>query len=96
MVTPEDIKHLGDLSRVEVTDEEAKSIAEKIDSILLYVGQIKNAVSEGGLGDQSELPLLHNVMRDDVVTHEPRQYTEAVLSNAPARQGDYVKVKKIL
>jgi Asp-tRNA(Asn)/Glu-tRNA(Gln) amidotransferase C subunit len=39
---------------------------------------------------------VHNVYREDVVRHEPDQYTEALLAEAPDRQGRYLKVKKIL
>ena len=94
MITTEDIKHLADLSRIEVSSAEAEKLTGEIDSILGYVGQIKNA-TEGG-EEKTTVPLLHNVMREDMVTHEPKEYTEAILANAPARDGDYLKVKKIL
>jgi Asp-tRNA(Asn)/Glu-tRNA(Gln) amidotransferase C subunit len=48
-------------------------------------------------GDMSrETPLLRNVMREDEPTNHSGEYTEAILQNAPAREGDWLKVKKIL
>ena len=37
-----------------------------------------------------------NVMREDKDPHEAGLYTEKILEQAPAREGDYIKVKKIL
>ncbi len=91
-ITTEDIKHLADLARMEISESEISALAGEMDSILGYVGQIKDVVGE----TQSIVPPLHNVMRDDVVTNAPRQYTEAILQNAPAREKNYLKVKKII
>ncbi len=92
MVTKQDIKNLANLARIEITEAEAESLTPEMDSILAYVGQIKDSV-----GDTNKLvPKHHNIMRDDVVTNTARQYTEKILENAPKRDGDYVQVKKIL
>ena len=67
-------------------------MSKDIESILDYVSQVKNISADVA----RDIPVVHNVMRDDVVTHESGEYTEALLSLAPAREGNYVKVKKIL
>ena len=92
MITIKDIYHLADLARIKLEEDEAEHITTEIDSILGYVGQIQNS----GGDMRPDVPTLHNVMRDDVVTNEKGQYTEALLHNAPLREGDYLKVKKIL
>jgi len=64
----------------------------EIDSILGYVGQIMNTT-----GDMSrETPLLRNVMREDEPQNKSGEYTETILANAPSREGNWLKVKKIL
>lgn len=91
-ITKEDIKKLADLARIEISDQEVDKLTPEIDSILDYVGQIKNAV-----GDVEKLvPKLRNVMREDNPTNKTGEYTEDILNNAPAREGKYIKVKKIL
>ncbi|HBD24564.1 MAG: hypothetical protein A2566_03555 [Candidatus Zambryskibacteria bacterium RIFOXYD1_FULL_40_13] len=91
-LTKKDIQNLGSLARIGISEEEAEKLTPEIDSILGYVGQIKDAV-----GDVEKRVSAHrNVMREDIPTNEPRQYTEDVMSNAPSREGDYLKVKKIL
>ena len=92
MITVEDIKHLAKLSRMEISDDELEHLAKEVDSILGYVGQITN--STGNM--KMEVPVLRNVMREDVPENDPKEYTEKLLSNAPERRGDYLKVKKIL
>ncbi len=92
MITPEEVKHLAKLSRIAISEDEVTKITAEIDSILNYVGQITSVV-----GDVSgSVPVLRNVMREDVITHAEGEYTEEILLNAPAREGQYLQVKKIL
>jgi aspartyl-tRNA(Asn)/glutamyl-tRNA(Gln) amidotransferase subunit C len=92
MITLEEIKKLATLARIELSPEEAEKMTKEIDSILEYVGQVQKI----GKGEEGETPLLRNVMREDIVTHTPGEYTEKLLSNAPFRKGMLLKVKKIL
>ncbi len=92
MITKEDIKHLADLSRVGISEAEMEKLTAEVDSILDYVGQIMDTT-----GDMSrEKPFLRNVMRDDEQENQPKQYTENILQNTPAKEKGWVKVKKIL
>jgi aspartyl-tRNA(Asn)/glutamyl-tRNA(Gln) amidotransferase subunit C len=92
MISKEDIKKLANLARIEISETEAEKLTPEIDSILGYVGQIKDAV-----GDiKKEVPRLHNIMRDDIVTNTENQYTEKLLNNVPSKESGFVKVKKIL
>ncbi|MFZ2621087.1 MAG: Asp-tRNA(Asn)/Glu-tRNA(Gln) amidotransferase subunit GatC [Minisyncoccia bacterium] len=92
MITKEDIKNLANLARIEVSPEEVVRMTSEIDSILGYVSQIKDST-----GDVEKItPKLHNVMRDDEVTNKEGEYTGRLLQNASSREGNYLKVKKIL
>lgn len=94
MITVKDIEKLATLSRLTLTEEEKQGFQKEIGSILEYVGQLeKVSVSSDAtpkIGDT------YNVLREDVAKNTPGSYTEDLLSMAPAREGDYVKVKKIL
>ncbi len=90
----EEIKHLGTLSRLALTESEIDTFSQEIDSILEYVGTVSAMVGEGGL--EKVVGARHSVMRTDEVTVMPGSFTETLLSAAPAREGAYVKVKKIL
>jgi len=90
----EDIRHLASLSRIAVTDDEVVAFQAEIGSILDYVSKIQGMVSTV---KESKVPgAVFNKMRADVVTNEPGTYTDAILQEMPAREGDFLKVKKIL
>ncbi len=93
-MTKEEILHLGTLSRIKLTDEEAEKLHTEIDSILEYVGQINNIVAKGNL--TKKVGPVFNVFREDEVTNEPGEYTQDLVEAFPKRDGDYLKVKKIL
>ncbi|TSC70373.1 MAG: aspartyl-tRNA(Asn)/glutamyl-tRNA (Gln) amidotransferase subunit C [Parcubacteria group bacterium Gr01-1014_46] len=92
MVNKEEIINLANLARINITPAEAESLSSELDSILDYVGQIKNSQ----VGSVESLPVLRNVMREDIPVNKDREYTEDILNNAPSRDGNYLKVKKIL
>lgn len=93
MITREEIQKLAELSLIDVSEEELDTLAVEIDPILGYVSEVTTLAGDEGV---REKPPLYNVMRDDTITNTPRQYTEAILAEAPDRDGDYVRVKKIL
>jgi aspartyl-tRNA(Asn)/glutamyl-tRNA(Gln) amidotransferase subunit C len=90
----EDIEHLAKLSRIAVTETEATALAEDITSILGYVSEIE-AIT-GNTQGEKKIGELFNVMREDENPHEAGLYTEDLLNLAPERDGQYVKVKKII
>jgi len=92
MITKEEIRNLAGLARIEILEGETEKLTKDVDAILDYVGQITSAT--GNL--EKVVPKLRNVMRDDVVTNEEGKYTEKLLSDAPNREDQYLKVKKIL
>lgn len=92
MVNIEEIKNLANLARIEISEEEAKTLTSELDSILGYVGQIKDASAD----EELSVPVLRNVMREDEPLNRDNEYTEDILNNAPNREGRYLGVKKIL
>jgi len=93
-MTKEEILHLGTLSRIKMSDEEASAFLSEIGSILDYVSAVDSLV-EGG--DLKKVPgPTHNVFRQDVITNEPGKYTKAIVDAFPQKRGDYLEVKKIL
>ncbi len=93
MISREDVQKLAQLSRIELTPEEELTFMSEIDSILGYVGQISEI---GELGEENVIPAVRNVFRSDEHVHESGLYTKDILAQAPSREGDYLKVKKIL
>jgi aspartyl/glutamyl-tRNA(Asn/Gln) amidotransferase C subunit len=97
MITIEDIQKLAELSRIKIAPEEQESLRSEIESILGYIDQIKKAAKTSDVsGSAAKDGALRNVMREDAEPHMPSEFTEKILSAAPAREGNYLKVKKIL
>ncbi len=92
MIDVTQVKKLAELSRIAISDSEAESLSKEMASILGYIDQIKTASADIASPEYS----LVNVMRDDTYINETGSNTETVLNAAPAREGQYVKVKKIL
>ena len=88
-----DIEHLAGLARISISADEQKKLRDDLEGILAYVSHIKEATAELGEPTAGEL---RNVLRDDTDAHEPKAFTEDILSVAPARRGDRILVKKIL
>lgn len=88
-----DVKKLAELSRIHLGEEETEEIQASLDSILGYVEQVKQ-VSGDVTTEAGFLPV--NVLREDVNPNETGLNREKILNSAPEREGNYVKVKKIL
>ncbi len=93
MISRDEIKKLANLARIKITPEEEEALSKDMGNILDYVNQIQNVSATEQMGEKQEV---RNVMRDDSVPHESGIHTEVILAEAPTREGDYVKVKKIL
>jgi len=94
MIKLEEIEKLASLSRIAMTAEEKESIRKDIDGILDYIAQIKEVPVKTSLTNGEGL--IKNVMREDENPNTTGECTDALLSEAPAKKGNYVKVKKIL
>jgi aspartyl-tRNA(Asn)/glutamyl-tRNA(Gln) amidotransferase subunit C len=91
----EEIKHLGTLARIELTDTEVDNFTKEISAILDYVSTIQEIVDDTG-EVAPEFGPRYNVFRKDVVSNEPDSYTKDILANMPKQKDRYLVVKKIL
>lgn len=91
-MTGDDIAKLALLARVDLTEKEQKELLPEMEGILRYVGEIASL----RVAETTEEMTLRNVLREDGEPHEGALYTEALLQEAPSREGNYVKVKQIL
>ena len=91
-LTIDEIKNLARLARIDVADDELAGLAHEFDAILGYIDQIR----EVSVDAIERAPELMYGVREDVVTNDSGAQTDAILANAPAREGNFVKVKKVL
>lgn len=101
MIEIKDIEKLANLARINIAEEEKEKVRKDINSILEYVSQVSEAETLAASADVAtsktdHAAMVQNVLREDVNPHESGMYTEKLLAEAPEREGNYVKVKKIL
>ena len=94
MISRDDVAKLADLSHMAVADTELEKLAGEMDSILGYISEIDKLTAEEPQEREKATP--HNVMRSDTVTNEPGSYSERLLNEMPERDGDHLRVRKIL
>jgi aspartyl-tRNA(Asn)/glutamyl-tRNA(Gln) amidotransferase subunit C len=89
----EEVRHIALLARLELSAQEEASFTEQLGHILQYFEKL------AALDTQAAEPTAHVVQieaayRDDVVSNAPGP--EELRANAPARDGDFFKVPKII
>ncbi len=87
-----DIERLAKLSRISLTEDEKSGFLNDFKSILGYVEQIKEVVTDEKPREFGEL---RNVMREDKVYDEKLAEPSEILDDAPKRSGDYIKVEQM-
>ena len=94
----EKIQNLAKLARIELKDEEAGELTREFGSILDYVGEVKRVATRTGATGKTDKNDFHlrNILRKDEEPHETGLYTKELLEQAPAKNNNYIKVKKIL
>ncbi len=92
-VSDADVKKIAKLARLRLSDAEVALYGGQLTKILDSMAELAKADTEGVPPTTSVLGAV-NVMRDDVPS--PFADTEALLANAPGRDGPYFKVKKVI
>jgi aspartyl-tRNA(Asn)/glutamyl-tRNA(Gln) amidotransferase subunit C len=88
-----DVEHVAHLARLGLTDEELTRLEGQLNHILDQY-EILEELPTDDIPPTAQTIELENILRDDVV--RPSLPVDAVLANAPARQGDFIVVPAIL
>lgn len=92
-ITKEDIIHVANLARLEVSDADIETFVDQLGKILEYVNTL-NQVDTQGVPPTSHAISLTNAFREDVASgHLDR---EEALSNAPEKEDGSFLVPKIV
>ncbi|QWC84846.1 Asp-tRNA(Asn)/Glu-tRNA(Gln) amidotransferase subunit GatC [Nocardioidaceae bacterium] len=93
-ITRDEVAHLAELARIDLTDSELDHLAPQLSLILESVAQISEAVADDSIPPTSHALPLTNVFRDDVVT--PGLSAEEALAAAPESEQQRFAVPRIL
>ena len=84
---------MATLARLDLAPDEQERLTGELDRILEYMDKL-NELDTDGVEPLSHAVDVVNVLRPDKAVNHPR--TEALLSNAPAREDDFLSVPKII
>ena len=92
-LTRDEVQHIAVLARLDLAADEQKQLVGQLNHILEYMDKLNE------LDTDTVEPLSHavdvvNVLRPDKAVNQPQ--TEGMLQNAPARDGDFLSVPKII
>ena len=89
----DEVRHIGVLARIELSDAQARALAAELGAIVEYFGKL-NELDTDGVEPMAHAMEAHNVLADD--TPGDSLSPEEALANAPARDGDFFKVPKVI
>jgi len=89
----EEVQRVAVLARLRLTPKEQSSLTDELDRILGYIDKL-NQLDTADVDLFSHAANITNTLREDRMTNRPN--ADALLANAPDRDGTFFKVPKII
>jgi len=89
----ETVQHIALLARLQLTPQEEATFTEQLGHILEHFERLA-ALDTGAVEPTAHIADVAIALRDDVIINPPAD--EVLRANAPARDGDFFKVPKII
>ena len=92
-IDPQLVRHIGKLSRIELSEEQVQKLSRQLASTLEYFDKLQE------LDTSAVEPMAHAVDVSNVLAGDvPRASLtpDQALANAPQRDGDFFKVPKVI
>ena len=93
MISADDVRKVAQLARLELPEETIATFTGQLERILEYVAHLEQVDTEGVPPTTRAVEVV-NVTRADAVEATPVR--EELLNLAPEREGDFLRVPKIL
>jgi aspartyl-tRNA(Asn)/glutamyl-tRNA(Gln) amidotransferase subunit C len=87
------VDHTALLARLALDEAERQRLEEQLSAILVHIAVLQEA-DTSQVPPMAQVAALHNVLSADVA--RPCDPPETLLANAPAREGDYFRVRAVL
>ncbi len=92
-ITPDLVRHLGVLARIQLSDEEVTTLTGELDAIVSSIAEVSEVATSDVVATSHPIPLV-NVFREDVPGD--MLSAEEALKNAPDHDGSRFRVTAIL
>lgn len=90
-----EIQHIANLARLELTKQELELYGQQLSDVLKYIDQLQE-IDVAGVEPTAQVTGLENVLREDEVKDWDEDELRTALEQAPGREKEYIKVKRIL
>jgi len=95
MLNKQEIQHIADLARLELTSEEMEKFGKQLSGVLDYIDQLKE-VNTDDIEPTAQITGLENVLREDEIGVWDDGERLAALDLAPEKEDGQIKVKRVL
>ena len=92
-ITPDEVRAIADLARLALSPDEVVRLTRELDGILGYM-EILRALDVSGIEPMTHAVALDCPLRPD--EPGPQLGADAALANAPAREGSFFQVPRII
>ncbi|MGH7934357.1 MAG: Asp-tRNA(Asn)/Glu-tRNA(Gln) amidotransferase subunit GatC [Candidatus Binataceae bacterium] len=92
-INVEQVRHVARLARMELNGAEEERLQTELSAILAYIDTL-NELDTANVAPTAQVGEAGTPMREDVVSNLPAP--DEMLRNAPAREGRFFKVPKII
>ncbi len=92
-LTPDDVRHIARLARLALTEDDVVKFQGQLSQILDQFAALDSLDTTDVPPTAYPLPLV-NVAREDI--ERPSLPVDVALANAPLREGNYFRVRRIL
>ncbi len=92
-ISKEEVKHIANLSRLKLTDEEVLKYANDLSSIVDFANTLSE-INVEGIEPTAHILKIQNVFREDKV--EPSYDREELFTNAPTKEAGCISVPKVV
>ncbi|MHB0885841.1 MAG: Asp-tRNA(Asn)/Glu-tRNA(Gln) amidotransferase subunit GatC [Bacillota bacterium] len=93
-ITKDEVRHVAALARLELDEAAVERMTGQLGIILEHIAKMNRLATEEIEPTSHTLPAMGNVVREDVVHRGLDR--DAALANAPAREGPFFKVPKVI
>jgi len=92
-ITTEEVKHVADLARLNLDEQELRKMTTQLDTILTYVEKLEELDTED-IAPTTHAFSMTNAFREDKVTESLSQ--QEALANGPQEKGDAFVVPRVI
>jgi aspartyl-tRNA(Asn)/glutamyl-tRNA(Gln) amidotransferase subunit C len=94
LLNNEEVKKIANLSRIEISEEEANKYSTELSAILDFVGKLNEADTEN-IEPIAHITGAKNVMREDRVIEYGEGTKDSIINNFPEKKERFDKVKAV-